>query len=99
MPPYPHMPNAASPATGLPSLGGVWVTYTATGAEGTDFRVPIGQTLPDALYSIFWQPMGMTAIPVLDTPDGAGDRTTTDFRVQINGPLTAGDKIRFLLAE
>lgn len=90
--PYPHMPNGAQPV-----VGPVRVTYVATGAEGEDFRVAIGQTMPDANYDILWQPMGMAAIPVIDLPNNAGDRTVNDFRVITNGPLTAGDKIRFFL--
>lgn len=85
------------PTSATPIFGEVRVTYTATGSEGTDFRVSIGQTLAVATYDVVWQPMGMAAIPSLDLPNGAGDRTTTSFRVLINGPLTAGDEIRFFL--
>jgi hypothetical protein len=88
-----HMPTNDQAAF----VGTVRVTYVATGAEGEDFRVPIGQTMPDADYDILWQPMGMAAIPVIDLPNNAGDRTVDDFRVITNGPLTAGDKIRFFI--
>lgn len=97
--PYPHMPNNVSPPSGLPAVGGVWVTYVASGSEGEDFQVPIGTTMPNATYDVIETPMGLAAIPAIDLPNGAGDRTTTTFRVLTNGPLTAGDKLRFLLAE
>jgi hypothetical protein len=91
--PYPHMPNGSTPVV----PGPVRVTYVATGAEGTDFRVNIGTTMNNANYDVLWQPMGMAALPSIDLPDNAGDRTTTTFRVLTNGPLTAGDQIRFFL--
>ncbi len=91
MAPYPHMPGATLP------VGPVRVTYVATGAEGEDFRVPIGSTMSNNTYDIVFQPMGMAALPAVDMPNGPGDRTTVDFRVLTNGPLTAGDKLRFFV--
>lgn len=74
------------------------VNYVATGVEGTDFNVPIGSTLPNDVYNLFWAPKGVASVPVLDLPDTlAGDRTTTQFRVITSANLTAGDILTFLI--
>ena len=74
------------------------VDYTATGAEGTDFMVAIGETLSNDVYEIYWAPKGVSMIPVVDLPDKrAGDRTTTHFRVITSAALTKGDILSFLI--
>ena len=75
------------------------VVYTATGLEGTDFNVSLGVTLPSATYEVYWAPKGVTMIPVLDLPNGGGDRTTMQFRVVTSATLTAGDKLSFLVVQ
>lgn len=76
------------------------VDYVATGAEGSDFNVPIGATLVNDTYQVFWAPKGVTMIPVVDLPNTlAGDRTTTTFRVITSASLTAGDTLSFLVFE
>lgn len=75
------------------------VTYTATGTEGADFMVPIGATLATASYAVMWSPAGVTNLPLLDLPTGAGDRTTTHFRVLVGGELLqAGDTLTFVIS-
>jgi len=96
-----HMPSYANPGV-IPSGNAalVNVVYVATGAEGTDFMVPIGATMRDALYGVYWSPMGVTFVPVPDLPNAIGtDRTTATFRVLVSAPLTAGDKLAFLVVE
>jgi hypothetical protein len=74
------------------------VDYRATGAEGTDFMVTIGVTLPNDVYGVYWAPKGVSMIPVVDLPDRrVGDRTTTQFRVITSAALTAGDTLSFLI--
>lgn len=93
-----HMPTSASPSGGDGDLGGRVVRYTATGSEGVDFFVPIGTTLGADDYEISFSPQSMAAVPAYDFPNEvAGDRTTTQFRMRISAPLTAGDKLVFLL--
>lgn len=96
----PHMPTIGQ-AVEVASGGTVVavVTYTATGSEGTNFLVPIGSVLASAAYEITWSPRGVTNVPVLDLPDGSGDRTTSYFRVYAADVLTAGDQIVFVLFE
>jgi hypothetical protein len=91
-----HMPTIANDI-GVPVSGGLVVIYEATGAEGTNFLVPIGQTLDTAEYEIVWSPKGVQNIPFLDLPDGPGDRTTTYFRVKTVAELAAGEKLTFVL--
>jgi len=74
------------------------VTYTATGAEGTDFFVTIGVTMAADTYDVFPAAKGVTSVPIIDCPDTLGtDRTTTTFRVLTADVLTAGEKIAFLV--
>lgn len=98
--PY-HMPSFSNPGQ-TPVAGGSFlnVVYTATGAEGTDFMVPILGSMNDDLYSVYWSPMGVASVPVPDLPNALlTDRTQTAFRVLVSAPLTAGDKLTFLLVE
>jgi hypothetical protein len=95
-----HMPTTDGPVAS--EVGGTViavVTYTATGTEGTSFLVPIGSTLSTPDYEITWSPRGVVNTPVLDLPDGVGDRTTTYFRVYAADVLTVGDQLVFVLFE
>lgn len=94
-----HMPTSADPGSGgAGNLGGRVVRYTATGAEGVDFFVPIGTTLGADDYEVVLSPQLVAAFPVFDLPNEvAGDRTTTQFRVRLAAALAAGDKLVFLL--
>lgn len=94
-----HMPTYTSPTPGPTGHTGVVVNYTATGAEGVSFVVPIGADMGTDQYVIMWAPSGVTDFPVPDFPDGAGDRTSTQFRVNVAAALTAGDKLSFVLFE
>lgn len=78
-----------------------WITvdYTIDGTEansGLDFYVPIGRTVPTP-YRVDWAPAGVTNIPDVDLPNDPGDRTPSQFRVQLGAPLAVGDVISFLL--
>lgn len=74
------------------------INYIATGIEGTDFNVPIGQTLANTTYGVTWAPAGVSNVPVLDLPNRiASDRTVTQFRVQLATSFTAGDRIAFFV--
>lgn len=82
--------------------GASWqrVAYTATGAEGADFFVPIGTTLAADSYEAVLSPqlVGGTFLPVCDFPNEvAGDRTTTQFRVRFAEQPPAATKFIFLL--
>lgn len=93
-----HMPTSAAPTGGAGNMGGRKVSYVATGAEGVDFMVPIGTVLGADDYEIVLSPQLVAAVPVCDFPNEvAGDRTTSQFRVRLAAPLTAGDKLVFLL--
>jgi hypothetical protein len=75
------------------------VNFVATGGE-QDFMVNIGGApMVNDNYGLLWSPAGTpSAIPVLDLPNVlAGDRTTTQFRVETLIPLSAGDKLTFVL--
>jgi hypothetical protein len=92
-----HMPTSAQPDS-VPTVGGLVVTYTATGTEGTSFLVPIGITVNSSDYEIIWSARGVSSVvPVIDLPDAVGDRTTTYFRVNCADVLTAGDQLTFVL--
>ncbi len=76
------------------------VTYTATGAEGTDFNVTVSPAVSADDYDLFPATAGVTNIPLLDLPNLVdGDRTTSAFRVTTGDTLTAGDELVFLLVE
>jgi len=77
-------------------------TYTATGAEGTDFTVTFGATCASDDYEVMWgsKGAGSSGVPIIDCPDTlAGDRTTTTFRVVTSDVLIAGAKIGFVVVE
>jgi hypothetical protein len=82
---------------GETGTGGIIVRYTATGAEGTSFLVPIGQTLASADYVVTQANQGVTNVALCDFPEAVGDRTTTYFRCNVVMALTAGDKLVFVL--
>lgn len=77
------------------------VTYTATGVEGLDFRVPIsGTPMLSANYAVFWSTAGVNNIPILDpTNVNTGDRTVSDFRVLTAVQMALGETLVFLLIE
>src|SRR5689334_2806059 len=94
-----HMPTFDTPPSGPTGSRGIVVNYVATGLEGTSFLVPIGADLGTDAYAVTWAPAGVTNFPVPDFPTGAGDRTSTYFRVTTADVLTAGDKLTFVLFE
>lgn len=72
------------------------INFTSSGGE-TDFVVPIGTTMANDTYALLWAPQGISSLPALDLPNIlAGDRTTTQFRVQ-SSALTSGDKLTFVV--
>ena len=75
----------------------VAVVYTATGSEGTDFMVSIGRTMADTSYVVLETAATVAAVPSLEVPRAG--QTTTQFEVVINGPLTAGDLLTFLVIQ
>lgn len=80
------------------------VTYTATGLEagsGLDFFVPIGTTLAADDYDVgFFAIAGSATLPQCEFPPGAGtNRTTSQFRVQVNIAPTAGDVWKFQIVK
>ncbi len=93
----PHMPNSDQPSSVSGTGGGLVVEYTATGVEGTSFLVSIGQTVNNDTYKIGYSPQGVTNVPIVDLPQGVGDRTTTQFRVNLADVLTAGEVLLFVL--
>lgn len=95
-----HMPTFDQPSSsGASSSVLAVVNYTASGTEGTNFLVPIGSVLATSDYEITWSTKGVASVPVLDFPDGPGDRTTSYFRVYAADVLTEGDRLVFVLHE
>jgi hypothetical protein len=107
-----HMPSVGGAGSACSTGCGTSirvVTYTATGSEagsGLDFFVPITDddgdpvTLALADYDVgFFGIAGSTTLPAPDFPTGVGDRTTTQFRVQVNVAPTAGDVWKFQIVE
>jgi hypothetical protein len=108
-----HMGSYGSNGSGCAdsgcSGGARIVTYTATGLEansGLDFFVPITDEDGDAVtlasddYEVgFFGIAGSTTLPMPDFPTGVGDRTTTQFRVQVNVAPTVGDVWKFQIVE
>lgn len=93
----PHMPAGTQPIAIVGSSSGLPVEYTATGIEGTSFLCPIGQTVNTTTYKVVYSPQGVTNAPIVDLPQGVGDRTTTYFRVNLADVLAAGEKLLFVL--
>lgn len=74
--------------------------YTATGAEGSDFNVPLPAARADDSYVVVATLSGVASIVGIDCPDLlAGDRTTLQFRVITSGAVTAGDQIDFIVTD
>lgn len=94
-----HMPAFDGGGSGVSEsgTGGIIVRYTATGAEGTSFLVPIGQVLASADYVVTQANQGVTNVALCDFPEAVGDRTTTYFRCNVVAALTVGDKLVFVL--
>jgi hypothetical protein len=100
--PYPHMPAGVFPpvTSGMQTFS---VDYTATGTEGTDFDVQIGQVMADTTYSVVPANAGGTSGDGTEssgvyTPEipNAG-RGLGQFRVLIGAPLVAGDVLKFVI--
>ena len=92
-----HMPTSTQPTPVTGASSGLPVEYTATGLEGVSFLVPIGQTVNTTTYKIVYAPQGVTNVPLVDLPQGVGDRTTTYFRCNTVAQLAAGEKLVFVL--
>jgi len=75
-------------------------SFTATGAEGSDFFVTLPTARANDNYGVHGSLGGAAVIFGMDFPDlVAGDRTTTQFRVQTTAAVTAGDRIDFLVLD
>lgn len=82
---------------GTPSSFGITrVTYVATGAEGTGFNVPIGAVLGTASYAVLWTTT-VGNVPIMGAPNAAGNRTTSQFRVETAAQMAAGETLEFVL--
>ncbi len=74
-------------------------TYTATGVEGDVFTVTLPAAMPSDDYVVV-HTMGQAAsFLAVAIPDGAGDRTTSDFVCWTSVAPTAGDTIDFIVME
>jgi hypothetical protein len=69
-------------------------TYIATGAEGSDFFIPLPAARPDADYVPQVTCGGVVNILGIDCPDlvAGVDRTINHFHVITSGAVTAGDR-------
>ena len=78
-----HMPTFDGGGSGVSTTGtgGIVVRYTATGAEGTSFFVPIGQTLASADYVVMQSNQGVTNVNTT-----VRTATTSLCRQGSNGP-------------
>jgi hypothetical protein len=75
-------------------------TYVATGAEGSDFFVPLPLARTNDTYLIYWALADVTSILSLQLPNTvAGDRTTVQFRVVTTAAVTAGDTFMFYVVD
>ncbi len=90
-------PLLATGWTLLPPAETVRQIYTATGAEGTDFIVPLDVAQATSTYEVFAQARGMATLVGIDLPADPGDRSPLGFRIITTGALSAGDKIAFLI--
>jgi len=88
---YALTPTGESPSTYVAT------TYMFTGSEGTDFFVALSAEMLNANYALTWAPKGCPGgVPVIDLPNGAGDRTMSQFRVQTDIQQDAGDQVEFV---
>jgi hypothetical protein len=93
-PPTIDLAGSIDPSTG----GGLTqnFTYIATGAEGSDFNVPLPAARLNDDYVVMATLGGVSVLFAFDCPDLiAGDRTTAQFRMVTSVALTAGDRIDF----
>jgi hypothetical protein len=75
-------------------------TFTATGAEGSDFFVTLPTARGNDTYKVQGTLSGVASIIGFNCPNTvAGDRTTTQFRVITSGSVTAGDQIDFYVTD
>lgn len=72
-------------------------TYTATGAEGSDFNVSLPAARASTSYGIWWS-IGDAAV-IFSARFPRADRALAQFRVLTTTALTAGDEIDFIVAD
>jgi hypothetical protein len=75
--------------------------YTFTGSEGTDFNVTMPALLQAAVgtdYDVVPTIVSADSYTAVICPIGTGDRTATQFRVQLGVALVAGSVIEFGVA-
>lgn len=89
---WPSQPSLNITAVEVPDM--VAYTYTATGAEGSDFVIPLPATRVDDNYVPQVTCGGVDASLTFDCPDLiSSDRTTSQFRVIASAALQAGDRL------
>lgn len=89
----PFVIRGAGGGSGGGSLTQVF-TYVCTGAEGSDFFIPLPAARPDDNYVPQVTCGGVSEITVADLPDlVALDRTTTQFRVIATADVQLGDRL------
>lgn len=72
--------------------------YVATGAEGSDFSVPLPAGRANDLYQLQCTQGDVTVIVAYQFPNLlVGDRTTTQFRMVTSAAVSAGDTFMFLV--
>lgn len=98
----PGLPTISIGATGIPGGGAddgnaMRFTYTATGAEGMAFTVPLPAARDDATYLVWVNQADVDAAMVITCPSTG--RTVNDFPVETSAPLVAGDELEFFVAD
>lgn len=74
--------------------------YVATGAEGSDFNVPLPIARANDTYLIQCTLGDVTLILAYQFPNTlVGDRTTTQFRVVTTAAVSAGDTFMFFIED
>lgn len=96
----PALPNKPFISRGVDRGGGSGgvpdqvFTYVCTGAEGSDFFIPLPAARPDDDYVPQVTCGGVAEILTFDVPDlVALDRTTTQFRVVASSAVQLGDQL------
>ncbi len=90
-------PFVIKDASGGTSSGSPQVfQYVATGAEGSDFNVPLPLARSNDTYLVECTQADMTFLLAYNFPNAlVGDRTTTQFRMVTSLVVTAGDTFMF----